>query len=106
VFKLAVRAMEDVALEALAANNLTTADIDLFIPHQANRRIIDAIGKRLGLNGEQLFINLERYGNTSSASIPIALDEVHRGGRIKEGDIILLDAFGGGLTWGATLMRW
>jgi 3-oxoacyl-[acyl-carrier-protein] synthase-3 len=106
VFKLAVRAMEDVALEALAANNLTTADIDLFIPHQANRRIIDAIGKRLRLNGEQLFINLERYGNTSSASIPIALDEVHRGGRIKEGDIILLDAFGGGLTWGATLMRW
>ena len=106
VFKLAVRAMEDVALEALAANNLTTSDIDLFIPHQANRRIIDAIGKRLGLNGEQLFINLERYGNTSSASIPIALDEVHRGGRIKEGDIILLDAFGGGLTWGATLMRW
>ncbi|MGA2151313.1 MAG: beta-ketoacyl-ACP synthase III [Geobacteraceae bacterium] len=106
VFKLAVRAMEDVALEALAANNLTTADIDLFIPHQANRRIIDAIGKRLGLNGEQLFINLERYGNTSSASIPIALDEVHRSGRIKEGDIILLDAFGGGLTWGATLMRW
>lgn len=106
VFKLAVRAMEDVALEALAANNLTTSDIDLFIPHQANRRIIDAIGKRLGLNGEQLFINLERYGNTSSASIPIALDEVHRSGRIKEGDIILLDAFGGGLTWGATLMRW
>jgi 3-oxoacyl-[acyl-carrier-protein] synthase-3 len=106
VFKLAVRAMEDAALEALAANNLTTSDIDLFIPHQANRRIIDAIGKRLGLNGDQLFINLERYGNTSSASIPIALDEVHRSGRIKEGDIILLDAFGGGLTWGATLMRW
>jgi 3-oxoacyl-[acyl-carrier-protein] synthase-3 len=106
VFKLAVRAMEEVALEALAANNLSTSDINLFIPHQANRRIIDAIGKRLGINGEQLFINLERYGNTSSASIPIALDEVHREGRIKEGDIILLDAFGGGLTWGATLMRW
>jgi 3-oxoacyl-[acyl-carrier-protein] synthase-3 len=106
IFKLAVRAMEDVALEALAANNLSTSDIDLFIPHQANRRIIDAIGKRLGINGEQLFINLERYGNTSSASIPIALDEAYRTGRIKEGDIILLDAFGGGLTWGATLMRW
>jgi 3-oxoacyl-[acyl-carrier-protein] synthase-3 len=106
VFKLAVRAMEDAALEALAANNLSTSDIDLFIPHQANRRIIDAIGKRLGINGEQLFINLERYGNTSSASIPIALDEANRGGRIKEGDIILLDAFGGGLTWGATLIRW
>lgn len=106
VFKLAVRAMEDVALEALAANNLVLSDIDLFIPHQANRRIIDAIGKRLGINGEQLYINLERYGNTSSASIPIALDEVNRGGRIKEGDIILLDAFGGGMTWGATLIRW
>jgi len=106
VFKLAVRAMEEVALEALAANNLTTSDINLFIPHQANRRIIDAIGKRLGINGEQLYINLERYGNTSSASIPIALDEVNRSGRIKEGDIVLLDAFGGGMTWGATLIRW
>jgi 3-oxoacyl-[acyl-carrier-protein] synthase-3 len=106
VFKLAVRAMEDVALEALAANNLSTADIDIFIPHQANRRIIDAIGKRLGINGEQLFINLERYGNTSSASIPIALDEVNRDGRLKEGDIVLLDAFGGGMTWGATLIKW
>ncbi len=106
VFKLAVRAMEEVALEALAANNLTTSEINLFIPHQANRRIIDAIGKRLGINGEQLYINLERYGNTSSASIPIALDEVNRSGRIKEGDIVLLDAFGGGMTWGATLIRW
>lgn len=106
VFKLAVRAMEDVALEALAANNLVLSDIDLFIPHQANRRIIDAIGKRLGINGEQLYVNLERYGNTSSASIPIALDEVNRGGRIKEGDIVLLDAFGGGMTWGASLIRW
>jgi 3-oxoacyl-[acyl-carrier-protein] synthase-3 len=106
VFKLAVRAMEEVAIEALAANNLTTSDINLFIPHQANRRIIDAIGKRLGINGEQLYINLERYGNTSSASIPIALDEVNRSGRIKEGEIILLDAFGGGMTWGATLIRW
>jgi len=106
VFKLAVRAMEDVALEALAANGLTTADIDLFIPHQANRRIIDAIGKRLGLDGEQVFVNLERYGNTSSASIPIALDEANRTGRVREGDIVLFDAFGGGLTWGATLVRW
>lgn len=106
VFKLAVRAMEEVALEALAANKLSTADIDLFIPHQANRRIIDAIGKRLGLNEKQLYVNLERYGNTSSASIPIALDEASRSGRIKEGDILLLDAFGGGMTWGATLIRW
>lgn len=106
VFKLAVRAMEDSAQEALATNNLTTADIDLFIPHQANRRIIDAIGKRLGLTDKQLFVNLERYGNTSSASIPLALDEANRSGRIKTGDLVLFDAFGGGLTWGSALVRW
>jgi 3-oxoacyl-[acyl-carrier-protein] synthase-3 len=106
VFKLAVRAMDDVAHEALSTNNLTTADIDLFIPHQANRRIIDAIGKRMGLSDDQLYINLERYGNTSSASIPLALDEANRSGRIKSGDIVLFDAFGGGLTWGAALLRW
>ncbi|GAB7027311.1 beta-ketoacyl-ACP synthase III [Geotalea toluenoxydans] len=106
VFKLAVRAMEDVARQALAANDLTTDDIDLFIPHQANRRIIDAIGKRLGIAEEKVFINLERYGNTSAASIPIALDEANRSGRLKEGDVVLLDAFGGGLTWGSALFRW
>jgi 3-oxoacyl-[acyl-carrier-protein] synthase-3 len=106
VFKLAVRGMEEAALEALSANNLTKEDIDLFIPHQANRRIIDAIGKRLGLNDKQLYVNLENYGNTSSASIPIALDEVNREGKIKKGDIVVLDAFGAGLTWGATLIRW
>ncbi|WP_243371276.1 beta-ketoacyl-ACP synthase III [Geotalea sp. SG265] len=106
VFKLAVRAMEDVARQALAANALNTEDIDLFIPHQANRRIIDAIGKRLGVPEEKVFINLERYGNTSAASIPIALDEANRAGRIKEGDVVLFDAFGGGLTWGSALLRW
>jgi 3-oxoacyl-[acyl-carrier-protein] synthase-3 len=106
VFKLAVRGMEEAALEALSANNLTKEEINLFIPHQANRRIIDAIGKRLGLNDKQLYVNLENYGNTSSASIPIALDEVNRGGKIKKGDIVVLDAFGAGLTWGATLIRW
>jgi 3-oxoacyl-[acyl-carrier-protein] synthase-3 len=106
VFKLAVRAMEDAAQQALAANNLTTTDIDLFISHQANRRIIDAIGKRLGLTEEQVFINLERYGNTSAASIPLALDEANRSGRIKTGDLLLLDSFGGGLTWASALIRW
>ncbi|MBP1752618.1 MAG: 3-oxoacyl-[acyl-carrier-protein] synthase [Geobacteraceae bacterium] len=106
VFKLAVRAMEDAALEALAANNLQTTDIDLFIPHQANRRIIDAIGKRLKLNEEQVCVNLERYGNTSAASIPIALDEANRAGRITDENVIVLDAFGGGLTWAAILLRW
>jgi 3-oxoacyl-[acyl-carrier-protein] synthase-3 len=106
VFKLAVRAMEEAALEALAANNLQTTDIDLFIPHQANRRIIDAIGKRLKLNEEQVCVNLERYGNTSAASIPIALDEANRAGRITDENVIVLDAFGGGLTWAAILLRW
>jgi 3-oxoacyl-[acyl-carrier-protein] synthase III len=106
VFKLAVRAMEDVANEALAANGMSTADIDLFIPHQANRRIIDAIGKRLDLTEKQVFVNLDRYGNTSAASIPLALDEAMRASRIKEGDIVLFDAFGGGLTWGSALLRW
>ncbi|AJE03288.1 beta-ketoacyl-ACP synthase III [Geobacter pickeringii] len=106
VFKLAVRAMEDAALEALTTNGLTPADIDIFIPHQANRRIIDAIGKRLGLNGDKVFVNLDRYGNTSAASIPIALDEANRTGRIAAGDVVLFDSFGGGLTWGSALIRW
>jgi len=106
VFKLAVRAMEDAANEALTANNLSISDIDVFISHQANRRIIDAIGKRLGLSQEQVYINLERYGNTSAASIPIALDEVNRSGRLKDGSLVLLDSFGGGLTWASALIRW
>jgi 3-oxoacyl-[acyl-carrier-protein] synthase III len=106
VFKLAVRAMEDAAHEALEANNMKASDVDFFIPHQANKRIIDAIGKRLGIHGAQLVVNLERYGNTSSASIPIALDETNRDANIKEGDILLLDSFGGGLTWASTLVRW
>ncbi|BCG46345.1 3-oxoacyl-[acyl-carrier-protein] synthase, KASIII [Citrifermentans bremense] len=106
VFKLAVRAMGEVAQEALSANGLTPDDVSLFIPHQANQRIIDSIGKRLGITGERVFVNLDHYGNTSAASIPIALDEAVRAGRLKEGDILLLDAFGGGLTWGAALVRW
>ncbi|ANA40407.1 MULTISPECIES: beta-ketoacyl-ACP synthase III [Geobacter] len=106
VFKLAVRAMEDAALEALDANGLTPADISLFIPHQANRRIIDAIGKRLGLPGEKVYVNLDRFGNTSAASIPLALDEANRSGRIKPNDVVVFDAFGGGLTWGSALVRW
>jgi 3-oxoacyl-[acyl-carrier-protein] synthase-3 len=106
VFKLAVRAMEDAAHEALTANSLKTSDINFFIPHQANKRIIDAIGKRLGLNDGQLVVNLERFGNTSAASIPIALDETNRADKIKTGDILLMDSFGGGLTWASTLIRW
>jgi 3-oxoacyl-[acyl-carrier-protein] synthase-3 len=106
VFKLAVRAMEDAANEALTANDLSISDIDLFISHQANRRIIDAIAKRLGLSQEQVYINLERYGNTSAASIPIALDEANRAGKLKDGSVVLLDSFGGGLTWASVLVRW
>jgi 3-oxoacyl-[acyl-carrier-protein] synthase III len=106
VFKLAVRAMGDAANEALTANNLRTDDVTLLIPHQANQRIIDSIGKRLGLSGERVFVNLDRYGNTSAASIPIALDEVNRSGRAKENDVFLLVSFGGGLTWASALMRW
>lgn len=106
VFKVAVRSLSDVALEALEANNLTPRDINLFIPHQANRRILEATAKRIGLADEQVLINVDRFGNTSGASIPIALDEANRAGRIKAGDVVVLDAFGGGFTWGAALLRW
>lgn len=106
VFKLAVRAMEEAALEALSSNGMKGTDIDLFIPHQANRRIIDAIGKRLDLREDQVFINLDKFGNTSAATIPIALDQANRAGRLNEGNIVLLDAFGGGLTWASSLIRW
>lgn len=106
VFKLAVRAMEDAALKVLSAGNLTAADVDRFIPHQANRRIIDAIGKRLGIPAEKVYVNIERFGNTSSASIPIALDEANRKGLLQPGHLLLLDAFGGGMAWGAVTIRW
>jgi 3-oxoacyl-[acyl-carrier-protein] synthase-3 len=106
VFKVAVRSLSEVAQEALAANGMTTADIDLFIPHQANRRILEATAKRLGLGDEQVYINVDRFGNTSGASIPLALDEANRAGRVKDGDIVLLDAFGGGFTWASALLRW
>lgn len=106
VFKVAVRSLSEVANEALAANGLSAGDIDLFIPHQANRRILEAAAKRIGLREEQVYSNVDRYGNTSAASIPIALDEANRAGRVREGDLILLDAFGGGFTWGSALLRW
>ncbi len=108
VFKHAVRSMEEAAGTALAANGLTASDISLFIPHQANRRIIDATAKRLGIAADdaRLFVNLHNYGNTSSASIPISIDEANRTGRMKSGDIVLLAAFGGGFTYGSALMRW
>jgi 3-oxoacyl-[acyl-carrier-protein] synthase-3 len=106
VFKVAVRNMAEVARIALEANGMTTADVDLFIPHQANIRILDATAKRIGLRDDQVYVNVDRFGNTSAATIPIALDEVVRAGRLNEGDILLLDAFGGGFTWAAALIRW
>ncbi len=106
VFKTAVRSMEDAAMAALKANGAEVADIDLFVPHQANARIIYAVAQRLGLPRERLVVNIGRVGNTSAASIPIALDEAVRSGRLKPGDLVLLAAFGGGLTWGSALIRW
>jgi 3-oxoacyl-[acyl-carrier-protein] synthase-3 len=106
VFKVAVRSMADVANIALKANNMSVEDVDLFIPHQANIRILNATAKKIGLRDDQVYINVERFGNTSGATIPLAMDEANRAGRIKEGDILLLDAFGGGFTWAAALLRW
>jgi 3-oxoacyl-[acyl-carrier-protein] synthase-3 len=105
-FKVAVRTLEDTAGEALKANGLSIADIQWFIPHQANRRIIEAVGARLGLAGERVVVNLERVGNTSAASIPIALDELVRAGRVAPDHLLLFAAFGAGLTWGSAIVRW
>jgi 3-oxoacyl-[acyl-carrier-protein] synthase-3 len=106
VFKTAVRAMEEAAVAALKANGVEISDIDLFVPHQANGRIINATAQRLGLPRERIVVNIDRFGNTSAASIPIALDEAVRAGRLRPGDLLLLVAFGGGLTWGSALVRW
>jgi 3-oxoacyl-[acyl-carrier-protein] synthase-3 len=106
VFKGAVRAMEDAALTALKHNRLEVGDVDLMIPHQANLRIIDAVAHRLGFTPERVCVNVQRFGNTSAASIPLALDEAVREGRLKARDLVLLCAFGGGLTWASALIRW
>lgn len=106
VFKHAVHSMTDVGRRALAKAGLTVDDMTLIIPHQANLRIVNAIGERLGGKPEQYFINLDRYGNTSAASVILALDEASRAGRLKQGDRVLLVAFGGGFTWGATVLEW
>ncbi len=105
-YKLAVRAMADAADEALGAAGVRAEEIDLLVPHQANVRIIDAVAKRLRFPPEKVFVNIQRYGNTSAASIPIALGEAAEQGRLKKGDRVLLVAFGGGFTWGASVMEW
>jgi 3-oxoacyl-[acyl-carrier-protein] synthase-3 len=106
VFKLAVRVMDEAARDILEQHHLRADQISLVIPHQANLRIIEAISQYLELPMERFFVNVDRYGNTSAASIPIALDEARRTGRIKSGDITLLVAFGAGLTYGSALIRW
>jgi 3-oxoacyl-[acyl-carrier-protein] synthase III len=106
VFKLAVRAMEDAALTALKQNGYDVGDVDFIITHQANMRIISALGQRLGLPDHKVVANLKRVGNTSAASIPLALDEAVRDGRVQAGHLVLLCAFGGGLTWASSLIRW
>ena len=105
-FKVAVKAMEDVSSELLAEQGFGKEEIKIFIPHQANERIIDAVGERMKFPADRVFKNVDRYGNTSAASIPIALDECVRGGLIKTGDLVLMTAFGAGLVWGSVLVRW
>ncbi len=106
VFKNAVRALESVTWEALKANAWTPEDVDLLVCHQANMRILDYLRERLGLPEEKVFINIHKYGNTSAASIPIALDEANRSGKLRPGMNVLMVSFGGGFTWGAVAMKW
>lgn len=106
VFKHAVVNLSEVVAEALTANGLTPDDIDWLIPHQANRRIIEGTGRKLGLSPDKVVITVDRHANTSAASIPLALVEAVRDGRIRQGDLLLLEAMGGGFAWGASLVRW
>jgi 3-oxoacyl-[acyl-carrier-protein] synthase-3 len=105
-FKIAVRSLAEVSQEVLARAHLSQNEVTWFIPHQANLRIIEAVGKRLEIPDGSTYVNIDRYGNTSSASIPIALDELNRSGKIAPGDVVLMSAFGAGLTWGAAVLRW
>jgi 3-oxoacyl-[acyl-carrier-protein] synthase-3 len=106
LFKVAVRSMAEVSRAVLEQAGVKSSDISLFIPHQANQRITEAVADRLNVDMSKVYSNIAVHGNTSSASIPIALDECVEAGRIKEGDLVLMASFGGGVTWGAVLMRW
>ena len=106
VFKVAVRAMEDIAREILEQHQISADHIACVIPHQANLRIIEAIAHYLKLPLDRFYLNVDRYGNTSAASVPLALHEARQAGRIKSGDLVLLVAFGAGLTYGGALVRW
>ena len=105
-FKVAVKRMSEVSLEALQFNGLNREDVDWVVPHQANKRIMEAVSERLGVGFEKFVINIDKYGNTSAASIPIALHEAREAGKLEPGDLILLTVLGAGLTWGAALIRW
>ncbi len=105
-FKIAVRSLEEVCREVLGMADLGPDDVDWFIPHQANQRIVDAVAQRLEIPSDRCYVNIERYGNTSAASIPIALDEAVRSGRVRRKDLVLMAAFGAGLTWAASVVRW
>ena len=104
-FKLAVNAMSSACKAVLTESGIDVSELKLVIPHQANKRIIEAVASRINVSEEQLFVNVHKYGNTSAASIGICLDEAFREGRLKKGDLALLVAFGSGLTWGAQLLR-
>jgi len=106
IFKVAVRTLAEFALRSLENNNMTPSDLDWFVPHQANLRIIEAVAKRLDIPMAKVLVNVDRFGNTSAATIPTVLDEAVRAGRVKTGHTVLLDCFGAGLTYGAVLMRW
>ena len=106
VFKLAVRVLEESAREALAANNFTIDDLDIYIPHQANVRIVSHVGRKLGLPEAKCIVTVDRHANTSAASIPLALDVAVRDGRVKKGHLVLLQGVGGGFTWGSVLLRY
>ncbi|MFN2492938.1 MAG: beta-ketoacyl-ACP synthase III [Pyrinomonadaceae bacterium] len=106
LFKVAVRSMTDISREVLDEAGVSPAEVDLFIPHQANQRITDAVASKLNVETERVYSNIAMHGNTSSASIPIGLDECVEAGKISEGDLVLMASFGGGATWGSVLMRW
>ncbi len=106
VFRSAVHRLAEAVDEALAANHLTAADVDWLVPHQANRRIIDSMGRKLGLDASKVVVTIARHANTSAASVPLALAEAVGDGRIRPGQLVLMEAMGGGLTWGASLVRW
>jgi 3-oxoacyl-[acyl-carrier-protein] synthase-3 len=105
-FKVAVRALTEISQSVLEAAGIGVDQVDLFIPHQANQRIIQAVGQRLGLRDEQVFSNVHRVGNTSAASIPLAMVDARDQGRMRRGDLVLASSFGGGLTWASSLFRY